>query len=34
MKNPPNIQINPIKEEDLNPFLDQKDIKNKDTIVI
>ena len=28
-----NIQ-NISEEEDLNPFLDQKDIKNNDTIVI
>ena len=34
MKNPPNIPPNPQKEEEVNPFLDQKDIKNKDTIVI
>ena len=34
MKNPPNIPINTQKEEDVNPFLDQKDTKNKDTIVI
>ena len=34
MKNPPNIPLNPQKEEEVNPFLDQKDTKNKDTIVI
>ena len=28
------IPINTPKEEDVNPFLDQKDTKNKDTIVI
>ena len=34
MKSPQTIPINPPKEEDVNPFLDQKDTKNKDTIVI
>ena len=34
MKNPPNNPANPEKEEEVNPFLDQKDTKNKDTIVI
>ena len=34
MKNPINISPNPPKEEEINPFLDQKDTKNKDTIVI
>ena len=34
MKNPPNNPANPDKEEEVNPFLDQKDTKNKDTIVI
>ena len=34
MKNSSNILPNPQKEEEINPFLDQKDIKNKDTIVI
>ena len=34
MKSPQNLQINLPKEEELNPFLDQKDTKNKDSIVI
>ena len=34
MKNSSNILPNPQREEEINPFLDQKDIKNKDTIVI
>ena len=34
MNNPPIIPLNPQREEEVNPFLDQKDLKNKDTIVI